>query len=131
IAVYSAPSSSAWRGANGKAKVSTNDSFWAAGYENGWMLIMYETSKGSVRVGYIDVNSITGTLPDLGLLAFDQEKITLSKKAVLTDDIRKQKNKIATLKKGTEVTLLCPYEKWLYIETVLKGKTVRGFIPAP
>lgn len=131
IAVYSAPSSSAWRGANGKAKVSTNDSFWAAGYENGWMLIMYETSKGSVRVGYIDVNSITGTLPDLGLLAFDQEKITLSKKAVLTDDIRKQKNKIATLKKGTDVTLLCPYEKWLYIETVLKGKTVRGFIPAP
>ena len=35
IPVYSAPSYSAWRGANGKALVNTNGAVWAAGWENG------------------------------------------------------------------------------------------------
>ena len=130
IPVYSAPSSASWRGAKGKARVSTDDTVWAAGYEADWMLVMYETSKGSVRVGYVSCADVLGPLPSLGTLAFEREPLTVSKKTAVTDDVTKKKSTITTLKKGTEVTKLCSWEDWIYIETSVKGKTVRGFIPA-
>ena len=91
---------------------------------------MYETSKGSVRVGYVSCADVLGTLPSLGTLAFEREPLTVSKKTAVTDDVTKKKSTITTLKKGTEVTKLCSWEDWIYIETSVKGKTVRGFIPA-
>ena len=58
--VYSAPNASSWRGANGKAMVNTNGAVWAAGWENGWLLVFYETNAGSVRVGYVNGSRISG-----------------------------------------------------------------------
>ena len=53
LAVYYGPGVEYGRGANGWAKCSTDDTVYAAGKENGWALVMYGTSGGSVRVGWV------------------------------------------------------------------------------
>lgn len=130
--VYSAASTKAWRGAKGKASVSTNGDVWAAGWENGWLLIYYETSKGSVRVGYIDGSKIPGSVSLQTQLAFAYAPASITEKTALTDDIVRQATTITTLKAGKEVTYLTSWhdrQDWAYIETKYDGKTVRGFVP--
>ena len=66
-------------------------------------------------------------------LTFSYEEVTVNARCKLTDDPARTKSTIVTLKKGTTVTYLTTYfnaEPWAYIETEVKGKTVRGFIPA-
>ena len=84
--VYSAPSTSSWRGANGKAVVSTNGPVYVAGGENGWLLVMYDTNAGAVRVGYIR-GSGTGNV-NAEYLDFAYTTVTLSRSVSLTDDPR-------------------------------------------
>ena len=133
LAVYSAPSKSSWRGANGKASVSTNGAIYAAGWESGWLLVMYETNNGSVRVGYVDSGSIRGGVPfDLDL-DFAYDSATVQSKCTLTDDPARTGSSIATLQAGTHVTWLTRfYNKgaWDYVEVTVNGKTARGFIRA-
>lgn len=133
IAVYSAPSTKAWRGANNKAKVSTNGDVWAAGWDGDWLLIYYETSKGSVRVGYISDSKFKDDMSAYGQLEFANTPATITKKCSLTDDITRQASLITKLSAGKQVVYLAPYyaddSAWAYIETTASGKTVRGFIP--
>lgn len=133
LAVYSAPSKSAWRGANGKASVSTNGAIYAAGWESGWLLVMYETNNGSVRVGYVDSSSIRGGVPyDLNL-DFSYDTATVLEKCTLTDDPARTGSSIATLQPGTTVTWLTRFynnSAWDYVEVNVGGKTARGFIRA-
>ncbi len=130
--VYSAPSTKAWRGAKGKASVSTNGEVWAAGWENGWLLIYYETSKGSVRAGYIDGSKFSDDTGVQTELVFAYAPARITAKAAMTDDIARAASSITTLKAGAEVTYLAPYygeQDWAYIETKYDKKTVRGFVP--
>ena len=130
LPVYSAPSANSWRGSNGKAVVSTNGDLWSAGWENSWMLVMYGTNKGAVRVGY--VQGVAGKIPETRRLEFDYTPVTVSTKCTLTDDPAMQYAAIRTLNPGDEVTFLtCFYnaEAWAYVETTVDGQTVRGFIP--
>ncbi len=129
LAVYAAPSSKAWRGANGKAKVSTNDTVWVAGYSGKWLLVMYETSGGSVRIGYIDSEKLKGTPPAAETLALTSLSVTLTEAASVTDDPSRSASIIRKLKKGASVTLLAQWNDWAYVETKADGKTARGFIP--
>lgn len=131
--VYSAPSTAAWRGANGKSEVSTNGAIYAAGVESGWLLMMYETNNGSVRVGYVDVNRIKGSLPVNTLLDFSYDPATVTEKCNLTDDPARTGSAICTLKPGTTVTYLTRFYNhtaWDYVETTANGKVARGFIPS-
>lgn len=133
LAVYSAPSKSSWRGANGKAMVSTSGIVWAAGWESGWLLVMYETNSGSVRVGYVSGDDIKGTVSISKRLSFDYTPATLIRRAELTDDPARCYTTITTLDKGASVTYLTTFfnsSAWDYVETTVGGKTVRGFIPA-
>lgn len=133
LAVYSAPSKSAWRGANGKASVSTNGIVWAAGWESGWLLVMYETNNGSVRVGYVSSSDMKGSVPLNTRLSFDYTAATLTRNTSLTDDPARSYSTIMDLKKGAQVTYLTSFfntSAWDYVETTINGKTVRGFIPA-
>ena len=133
LPVYSAPYTDSWRGANGKAKVSTNGNVWAAGWENGWLLVMYETNSGSVRVGYVPAGEIKGTVPESRMLTYDYATATVEKRCTLTDDPARTNSAIVTLQPGQTVTYLSSYfnrSPWDYIETVADGQTVRGFIPA-
>lgn len=133
LPVYSAPSTSSWRGANGKAEVSTNGAIYAAGWENGWLLLMYETNNGSVRVGYVNGDKIRGGVPVDTSLDFGYDPATVVASCTLTDDPARSGSSIATLKAGTSVTYLTRFynrSAWDYVETRVNGKTVRGFIRA-
>ncbi|MGN1019100.1 MAG: YARHG domain-containing protein [Aristaeellaceae bacterium] len=132
--VYSAPSTSAWRGANGKAMVNTTGYVYAAGWENGWLLVMYETNNGSVRVGYVhntDMNKAPTT--SLPYLNFDYSTATVTRQCSLTDDPARCFEAITTLSAGKKVTYLTSFfnrQPWAYVETTVGSTTVRGFIPA-
>ena len=133
LPVYSAPSRSSWQGANGKAKVSTNGNVWAAGWENGWMLIMYETNNGSVRVGYVDAGDIKGDIPENRRLTYEYQPATVHTRCTLTDDPARTNSAIVILQPGQTVTYLSSYfnsSPWDYVETIAEEKTVRGFVPA-
>lgn len=133
-AVYSAPSTKAWRGAKSKAEVSTNGEVWIAGVMDKWVLICYETSKGSVRIGYVDGSKLKDDLSGLPELAFAGTEAVITAGCSVTDDVTRQASTIVKLKAGATVVYLAPYERdgvaWVYIETQVSGKITRGFIPA-
>lgn len=132
LAVYSAPSASSWRGANGKALVSTNGSVYVAGWESGWLLVMYETNNGSVRVGYADGSKIKGSV-QVGQLKFAYRQVRLARSASLTDDPARAFSTILQLNAGDTVTYLSTYQNrysWAYVETYIGNQVVRGFIPS-
>ena len=133
LPVYSAPSRNSWRGANGKASVGTNGAIYSAGWENGWLLVMYETNSGSVRVGYVSGDDIRGGVPMDTSLTFSYAAATLNAGTALTDDPAMRKTTIAQLRAGTQVTYLTSFfnkSAWDYIETTVDGQTTRGFVPA-
>ncbi len=133
LAVYSAPSADSWRGANGKAMVSTNGDIFYGGYESGWILVMYETNNGSVRVGYVDAGEIRGRQPQGPYLSFSYAPATMFSGADLTDDPARLASSITYLPEGTQVTYLTNYYNryaWAYIETYVGGERVRGFVPS-
>ena len=133
LAVYSAPTAASWRGADGTASVSTNGAIYAAGWESGWLLVMYETNNGSVRVGYVDSSSIRGGVPfDLNL-DFSYARATVLEKCTLTDDPARTGSAITTLQPGAQVTWLTRFynnSAWDYVEVTVNGQTARGFIRA-
>lgn len=133
LLVYSAPSKSAWRGANGKASVSTNGAIYAAGWESGWLLLMYETNNGSIRVGYVSQSSIRGGVGMDRNLSFSYDTATVTQRCTLTDDPARTGSAIAELNPGTQVTWLTRFynnSAWDYVEVTVKGKPARGFIRA-
>lgn len=133
-AVYSAPNTKAWRGAKSKAEVSTNGEVWIAGKADNWVLICYETSKGSVRIGYVEGSKLKDDLSGLPELTFAGTPATITAGCSMTDDVTKQASSIVELKAGATIIYLAPYEldgvAWAYIETQVSGKTARGFVPA-
>lgn len=131
--VYSAPDKSSWRGANGKAMLSTNGHVFAAGWESGWLLVMYETNNGSVRVGYVSSADMKRAPDTNRMLSFDYSSATVTASCTLTDDPARAYASIATLRPGATVTYLTTFfnrSAWAYVETSVGGQTVRGFIPA-
>lgn len=130
--VFSGPDAASYRGANGKASVSTNGAVYAAGWENGWLLVMYLTNNGGVRVGYIDGSKMKDHLT-LPKLSFPRTQVTCLETTGLTDDPAMSFTEITTLGKGTQVTYLSEYQNryaWAYVETTVNGQVVRGFVKA-
>ena len=133
LPVYSAPSSSSWRGANGKATMSTNGAVYAAGMEDGWLLVMYETNNGGVRVGYVDSRKIKGSVPASEFLNFDYSEAEILEGCSMTDDPAARGTTMRYLSAGERVTFLTNMfnnSSWAYIETTVDGKRARGFVPA-
>ena len=131
--VYSAPTTMAWRGANGKAQVDVGHAWMAAGWENGWLLICYETNRASIRVGYVQP---TAAVPVYNQLSFSYEPATVIQNCTLTDDPARTNATISTLWAGQEVTYLTTFYSygasngWHYVETMVNSQVARGFIPA-
>lgn len=99
----------------------------------GWLLVMYETNSGSVRVGYVSGDDIRGGVPMDTSLTFSYATATLNAGTALTDDPAMRKTTIAQLRAGTQVTYLTSFfnkSAWDYIETTVDGQTTRGFVPA-
>ena len=123
------------RGANGWAKAYTDEPLYAAGTENGWALVLYETSGGSVRVGYVDMDQFyyNTSVLQLSELSFDYARATITKGCILTDDPMLNNRDLAFLSQGTKVTYLASlymHRNWAYIETWVDGRPIRAFVPA-
>jgi len=130
FAVYSAPSAKSWRGAKGKAAITSGSEILVAGTDGGWILILYELDSGVTRVGYINPKNIRGEYTAGEPLLFSGERRTLKEKTEITDDPLRRKTAMGKLKKGTSVLCLAEYQGMIYVETKLGGKTARGFIPS-
>ena len=132
LPVYTAPSTSAFRANNGKALVNTSGAVYAMGWENGFLLMLYEANAaGQYRVGYI--TGIKGQLPDLPLLGWERSSRKVISSVSLTDDPALTANPIGRIPVGATVTYLTTMfndQAWDYVETVIDGKVARGFIPA-
>lgn len=131
--VYSSPSQSSWRGANGKAMINTNGAIWASGWENGWLQVFYELNKGGLRVGYVSGQSIQGNVPITDQLHFSYTSSVVIRQCSLTDDPLQCASVITSLYPGDTVTYLTTVtnqngQVWDYIESIYQGKTVRGFV---
>ena len=132
LRVYSGPDTSYYRGAKGKAMASTNGKVYACGWEDGWLMVMYWTNGGSIRVGYAPAEDVDAYV-DLPSLSFVYEEAEITKRCTLTDDPVMTNQKLATLQKGDTVTYLGEFvnrERWAYVETYADGKPVRGFVRA-
>ncbi|MBQ7848253.1 MAG: YARHG domain-containing protein [Clostridia bacterium] len=133
LAVYSAPSSKAWRGADGQAAASTNGAIYAAGWEGDWLLIMYEKNDGAVRVGYVNGNRIRGGVPMETSLHFDHDPAVVTADCFLTDDPATAASAMTYLPAGTQVTYLTRFyneNAWDYIEAEVDDMPARGFVRA-
>ncbi|MBQ8137139.1 MAG: hypothetical protein IJ174_06880 [Clostridia bacterium] len=135
--VYSAPSTSSWRGANGKAMCNTDGEVRAAGRIGGWVLIAYYLSGGSnaggYRVGYVQYSELKGLVSDIPQLMFQNRSAVITRDCTLTDDPFALETPITYLSSGTRVTYLMGFQndygnKFGYVETTYQGKTVRGFV---
>ena len=142
MAVYSAPSTSSWRGANGKAMcTSMNGSrsgVYVAGRDGSWVLIAYYlnhgANQGGWRVGYVRQSEMSGLRDSVQQLSFLYQYVTINSSCWITDDPLGYEEPITRLNAGTGVTLLLRYrngqgKEYAYIETTYYGQTLRGFVP--
>lgn len=134
IPVMAAPSETAFRANNGKAALSTNGPVYAMGYENGWMLVLYEANAvNQYRVGYINTSKVKGKLPVMDQLQWENIPATVLSSMNLTDDPAQTGRGMTTLAAGTKVTYLSTMFNntgWDYVETTIGGQTARGFVPS-
>lgn len=126
--VYSGPDKEYLIGANGKAKVSTNDVIRCYGKIDGtWLLVEYEISEGRSRIGCINAKAQEPLMAAFPSLVFDDAVVQLEPRTVLTDDPWVSRQKLGSV--SGEATLLAYLQtNWAYVETTLGGKPVRGFV---
>jgi len=129
--VYTAPYENALRAADGKAACDTNAKTGEAGYDNGWLLVRYETNSGASRVGYIPPNYLhnhksSKSLPKLGYIP-----VTAAGQIQVTDDPVKGESFFGTIQEGEIFHILSKYTyngNWWYVECTINGQPARGFI---
>ena len=126
--VFSAPGRSSYRPAKGKAVMSTNDWVQIFGVEDGWVLVQYDISSGQMRFGYVDA-SVLPRNASVPALEWAEIPYRVVSETWLTDDPLNSCKTLMQLGAGDEVTCLATMGDWLYVETTLSGKAVRGFIP--
>ena len=127
-AVYSAPDTSSYRAAKGKASVRTGDDYNLYLTVGDWSLIEYRVSLRTSRFGWAQLgNHGDETTEDLVrvpmLTAYD---------TYLTDDPNVSEYHQAELPAGTKLTALShPDNQWayVYVEATVDGKITRGFVP--
>lgn len=134
--VYSAPYEGAFRAANGRAVVSTNDFIDLGGYsDNGWLLVRYETNKGSWRVGWIPPKYIKGVKTAMAP-HFTYIPMTAPTEIYVSDNNLAPYDPngyFAKLEAGETFYVVgrynyYEYDLW-YIELTVDGQPARGFIP--
>ena len=130
--VYSGPGTGYVRGANGKARLSTNGSVYVYGWENGWLLILYRINSGSARIGYVNGSQMKGSVY-ADTLRFSYTAAPVLYSCSITDDPTVANTPLAQLSQGAQVTFLCWMQNntaWAYVEANTASGLVRGCIPA-
>ena len=126
--VYSAPDKKAFRGGNGKARVSTNSWIQVFGTEGDWILIQYSIDANHYRFGYISDKSLpkNANVPELGFLRTEAWAI---EDLSVTDDPLYSQSELFTVAENRPVYWLATMGDWAYIESI-DGERARGFVPA-
>ena len=126
-AVYSAPDTSSYRAAKGKASVSTGDDYKLYLTVGDWSLIEYRVSLRTSRFGWAQLgkhgDETTNEIVHVPMMtAFD---------TYLTDDPNVSEYHQAELPAGTKLTALSHPNGWayIYVEATVDGKITRGFVP--
>lgn len=136
LPVYGAPFDNAWQGANGKAAVSTSESFGilASAHKGEWLLITYAVDKKSSRIGWIRRPETMEAREDIPSPYMDRSLYRVTKDTILTDDPLRSCRIITRLRQGDEVIAMHSLEtgskEWLYVETTVGGKPAWGFMDA-
>ncbi len=135
-AVYTGPSGTYYRAGSGKAQYGSPGKARVYGEENGWLLIGYQTSSGSYRLGYIDASIALDRMYEEPAdafprpLTFDYAPVWLARDCELTDDPVISRTPIDSLKAGQYCVYLASLEpSWAYIELRTGSEWKRGFIP--
>ncbi len=135
VPVYSAPFDNAWRGAKGKAAVSTRESFSLLGTAQNkeWSWIEYDVDSKNRRVGWVRTDQI-GRKSIYECSPLDRALLRITRETFVTDDPRGGERKIKTLRAGDEVIGLGTVdsvfgEEWVYVETEIDGQPAWGFLP--
>ena len=126
-AVYSAPDTSSYRAAKGKASVSTGDDYKLYLTVGDWSLIEYRVSLRTSRFGWAQLGNhgdeTTNEIVHVPMMtAFD---------TYLTDDPNVSEYHQVELPAGTKLTALSHPDRWayIYVEATVDGKITRGFVP--
>ena len=132
--VYASPFKDAYRGAKGKAKVTTGGEIWliSVSPDEKWALVRYEVSRSAGRIGWIHAPNLK--MPDTEYeISFTPEWLPLRavRNVDLTDDPLGEGRVITRLKAGDTVTALTGAEangtELVYVETQVGGKTAYLF----
>lgn len=130
--VYTAPSESAFRCADGKASCYTDAYMSEAGFDiTGWLLVRYETNNGGIRVGYIPPKYVRGFKSVMSTPKFDFVPVTAADTIYVTDNPLLPGSAFALLNSGETFYILGKYTyygNWWYIECTIDGQMARGFI---
>ena len=128
--VFSCPDEHSFRGANGKARVSTNDWIQVFGIVDDYILIQYDISNGKYRIGYIQRDALPKNAK-VDEISFARGMVAICHTPTqMTDDPMGEKGSILSVNEGTRMTYLAALGEYAYVESTLEnGTPIRGFVP--
>ncbi len=132
LKVYTGPGAHYFRAANGKAMASTNGEIYVGGWENGWLMVMYWTNNGNIRVGYVNDSDFVDHI-SAPQLSYSYIPAIITSPCALTDDPVATFQTLINLSPGANVTYLSEYVneyEWAYIEVQANRTLMRGFVEA-
>jgi len=134
LPVYSAPFEDAWRGAAGRAAVSSSEPFGilTTAQQGEWLLISYRVDEKSSRIGWIRRPEPMEAREDIPLLYMSRALYRVTKNTILTDDPLGSRRIVTRLQQGDEIIAMLRLEtddgEWLYAETTVDGRPAWGFL---
>lgn len=129
IPIYTAPSTKSLRTKSGKAVCKTDQVVRIYGEVDNWLMVSAMADSGKPRVGYIQSSKTKGSPTDIAPLNFSFLYGGVCRDTALFEAPDRDSESITNIAFGTELTYLATEGDWAYVETTVKKKTCRGFIP--
>jgi hypothetical protein len=131
--VYTAPSIDAYRCADGRARCDFSEPIGESNYVDGWLMVRYQISETSMRVGYVQKKYLQGFdfVSHMPKLKMERVPLTAAKDIGITDDPSMDGVAFGVIRKGETFYVLMKYTytgNWWYVECEIEGKQARGFI---
>ena len=126
--LYCGPTQGFYR--HGEAVIDTREPFVCFGQYDCWAMVAAGLPEAFGPVGWIEAAALS-SLEGAAELGFeDALMVMIEEDAPLTDDpLSDAPEALATLPRGTQVTLLAGFGDWGYVQTELGGTPVRAFVP--
>ena len=127
-ALYCGPTQGFYR--HGEAVLDTREPFVCFGQYDCWAMVAAGTPEAFGPVGWIEAAALSSLDGAAALIFEDALPVMIEEDAPLTDNpLSDAPAALATLPRGTQVTLLAGFGDWGYVQTELEGVPVRAFVP--